>query len=148
MNRIVLAVHPAWAHTGIVVAVAGQLRHSAIVTRSLPFDWYLHDVFDTVQRAKDVARCIALQTTSAHTPLVAIPDLPDSRGEVDLHVLLERAQLVGAVAGHWLVTRIPPATIRRGAGSYPPKIHGPGNHPLRRAWDVAAAALATVEAVA
>lgn len=147
MTRIVIGVKPGPYHTGIVVRQGSLLRHWSLITRSLPFDWYLHDVCDNTVQAKDAARLIALESSPNHLgepAILAVADaVTDAAQDADYTELLETAQVLGAIAGHWLITRIPPADIhRKPLSDYPTRLTDPGlTRHLRGAWDVADAAL-------
>lgn len=150
MSRLVVAVDPGGRHTGIVLRSGAILHYWALVSRQghEPLDWYLGEVIDTVTKAKERARELALLNLFDAWALLAVEDITDptpQMGITSVRGLIDTAQIIGAISGHWVITRVPPG----GHGShplstYPEKLVGiqekSGQGRLRHvrsAWDVA-----------
>lgn len=146
-----VGVDPGGRHTGVVARAGDQLLYKALVscTPDITFDWYLAEVVDTVRRARDHARdvLIAHDTHPRTGLLVGVEDINDptpQMGIASIRGLIDTAQVLGAVAAHFVVTRIPPA----GHGSNPLSTYpnalvgheteGRGRlRHVRSAWDIA-----------
>lgn len=150
MSRLVVAVDPGGRHTGVVLRSGDALHYWALLTRDTDFDWYLGEVVDTVTKAKDRARTLALQDGALFdlSPVLAVEDLNDptpQMGLTSLRGLIDTAQVIGAIAGQWPIIRVPPG--RHGShplNAYPTPLvgarersgKGTSRH-VRAAWDIA-----------
>lgn len=151
----VVGVDPGGRHTGVVVRHGSMLRYWALLKRDTPIDWYLGEIVDTITKARDLARQIAIQHNGFHRVPIAVEDLDDPTPQMGLTTvrgLIDTAQVLGAIAGTWPITRIPPAG--HGAAplrSYPDDLvddserkgRGRLRH-VRAAWDIAGAAPAVI----
>lgn len=149
----IIGVDPGGKHTGIVVRTPAGLHRWSLITRTTPIDWYLGEVVDAVTEARDFARNLILADGPAdlRTPVLAVEDLNDptpQMGITSVRGLLDTAQVLGALAGHWVITRVPPGGHGSGVlAAYPPALRGDGEtrgrgklKHCRSAWDLAATA--------
>lgn len=153
-RRVVIGVDPGGRYTGIVVRHQDTLCYTALVKRETPLDWYLGEVVDTVEKARDVAKNILLAETPnliTQPTALAVEDLnppTPQMGMTSVQGLLETAQVIGAISGKYPITRIPPGqhgnkplTAYPGALVHPSEEAGRGRYRhLRAAWDIAQAA--------
>lgn len=153
----IVAVDPGGRATGIVVRHRDRLHHSKLIVRGDPamsFDFYLQAVIDAVTKARDVARIntvvVPVEARYSSIPL-AVEDLTDPNphmGLTSLRGLIDTAQVIGAIAGQWIIIRIPPGGHGSGPlAAYPKALigerekRGAGQYRhLRSAWDIAATA--------
>lgn len=153
MSGLVVAVDPGGRHTGIVLRSGTILHYWALLTCDTDFDWYLGEIIDTVTRAKDRARNLALENGDIfdHFPILAVEDINDPNphmGVTSVRGLIDTAQVIGAISGHWPIVRVPPGQHgSRPLSTYPDKIVGAKERSgrgalrhVRSAWDIAAAA--------
>lgn len=142
---LVVAVAPGARHTAVVLRSDDTLRgHQVVDRRDVPLDWYLGDVVDAVTKLKERARNIILQDTPAYIgnpAVLAVSDLLRDviAAGVEPELLLTRAQVIGAVAGHWITHRVTEPVDVHPLSFYPDNLqhHSPRGRQARLAWDVA-----------
>lgn len=159
MSRLLtVAVDPGGATTGIVVRSGDTLHVWALVERNHlepTIDPYLSEVCDTIIRARDHARNLALSDDRYGPTTLAVEDINDptpNMRTISVRGLIDTAQVVGAVAARWAVVRIPPGGHGMNPlGVYPEALRGgrekKGTGKLRHcraAWDIARHALLEV----
>ena len=145
----IVGVDPGGKHTGIVVRTPEGLHRWTLITRTSPLDWYLGEIVDAVTETRDFARNLILldNHTDFRLPTLAVEDLnppAPQMGIISVRALLDTAQVIGAIAGRYVITRIPPG----GHGSapnaaYPEALQGPPTGKMRHvrsSWDIAGAA--------
>lgn len=128
--NLVVGVSPGPRHTGVVLRQGVTLRGRVLVQRTdtdAPIDWYLGDVVDAVTKLKNTARSIVLgdiPNLVGNPAILAVAD-PLDRESVEGGYAI--AQVIGAIAGHWITTRITEPITTQPLTHYPDRLQGRGH---------------------